>query len=343
MVIQFQYDPHGYASALLMLEKNNYLPKPLAVAAYGKKDDLLHRIECMLGIQKKQVISFNKLAGLFAGLLCFIALNALLLLSKPEKTYSNTSSSSLSKMASPYYFFTEDNGDETKHLPKSTEMAVTSIVNHVEPKVEAKKEEQSARTNPAYEYAAPANEYTIVQKNISALPLAAAFPLTYARLVEPVEVKPLKNYQVEQVKEALEASKRVLEEKQWQDVEKTIADGMTTSEKDALKCEYEKELSKVDWGKMKNKLSMAYDKIDWNSVNENLNKALTEIKIDSLHQVYSIAIAELSGIQKELCENNLKGIPDTDISLESVEQTKKNVQKAMNTLNKVRTRKIIHL
>src|SRR5258705_792012 len=100
MVIQFQYDPHGYASALLMLEKNNYLPKPLAVAAYGRKNELLHRIECMLGIQKKQVISFNKLAGLFAGLLCFIALNALLILSKPEKL-TGTTSASLSRIASP--------------------------------------------------------------------------------------------------------------------------------------------------------------------------------------------------------------------------------------------------
>jgi beta-lactamase regulating signal transducer with metallopeptidase domain len=35
MVIQFQYDPYGYASALLTLEKNNHHPKPLAVAASG--------------------------------------------------------------------------------------------------------------------------------------------------------------------------------------------------------------------------------------------------------------------------------------------------------------------
>ena len=37
MVMQFQYDPHGYASALLTLEKADKLPKPLAVAASGKK------------------------------------------------------------------------------------------------------------------------------------------------------------------------------------------------------------------------------------------------------------------------------------------------------------------
>jgi len=341
MVIQFQYDPHGYASALLMLEKNNYLPKPLAVAAYGKKNDLLQRIEYMLGIQKKQVVSFNKLAGLFAGLLCFIALNALLILSKPEKTHNESTTASLSKIASPFYFFTEENEEEAKQATKPAvelaEVTVPSIVNHIQPKVAAEEVKKPAAR-------ATTNEYAVLeQKSVSSLPFSVALPLTYVRFVEPVELTQLKKYQEEQVTEALEASKKVLEEKQWKDVEKTIADGMTSSEKDALKCQYEKELSKVDWNKMKDKLSLAYDRIDWNVVNDNLSKALTEIKIDSLQQVYATAISELSTIQKELCENNLTAIPDTDVSLASVEQTKKNVQKAIITLNKVRTRKIIHL
>ena len=40
IVLQFQYEPHGYASALLALEKASYLPHPLAVAATdGKKNE----------------------------------------------------------------------------------------------------------------------------------------------------------------------------------------------------------------------------------------------------------------------------------------------------------------
>ena len=63
MVLQFQYDSHEYASALLMLEKTNHAEKILAIGAAGKKNDLLQRIELIMGVQKKPVISFNKLAG----------------------------------------------------------------------------------------------------------------------------------------------------------------------------------------------------------------------------------------------------------------------------------------
>ena len=78
MVIQFQCDPHGYATALLQLEKANHFTKPLTLAASGKKNDLLHRIEMILGFNKNPVFSFNKLAGLFAGLVFAIGLNSIL-------------------------------------------------------------------------------------------------------------------------------------------------------------------------------------------------------------------------------------------------------------------------
>jgi bla regulator protein BlaR1 len=331
MVIQFQYDPYGYASALLVLEKTNYLPKPLAVAVSGKKNDLLHRIEWMLGVQKKQVISFNKLAGLLAGLLCFITLNALLILSKPAKAPGAVSS--LTYLSSPFYLFTDGEGEETKPVAAPKEMPATAIVNHIQPKAEYDK---TIASGPVHEPALPA---VPVSSKVVFSPLT----YTYVNYTEPINIPQLKNYQEEQVKEVLDASKKVLEEKQWKAMENKIADVMTSHEKTMLKDQYEKELSKVDWNKMKDKLRMAYDKIDWNLVNDNLAKAMTEIKMDSLQQVYTSAMTELSSIQKQLCENNLTGIPDTDISLKVVEETKKNVQTAINDLIKVKTRKIIHL
>jgi bla regulator protein BlaR1 len=329
MVMQFQYDPHGYATALLMLEKISYLPRPLAVAAAGKKSDLLNRIECLLGVQKKQVISFNKIAGLFAGLLCFIAVNALLIANKPGKATGD--SASLTDMSSALYFFTESEkgAKDAKPVVVPQETIAQTIVNHarpIEPTAMAQK--------------VPATPEPITED------LALA-EFQFAKLVEPAPgvpaIKELKAYQEQQVKEALEASKKILEQKQWKDVEKNIADAMTEEEKDVLKCQYEKELSKVDWTKMKQKLSLAYDKIDWPAINDNLNSALVEIKIDSLQQVFVQTMTELSTIQNELCENNLKAIPDTDVSLESIEQNKLKVMKALNTLHKVKARKIIHL
>ncbi|HEV7780811.1 MAG TPA: M56 family metallopeptidase, partial [Chitinophagaceae bacterium] len=83
MVLQFQYDSHEYATALLTLEKANHQGQALAIAAAGKKNDLLQRVELIMGVHKRSLISFSKLAGLMAGVLCVIALNALLLFSRP--------------------------------------------------------------------------------------------------------------------------------------------------------------------------------------------------------------------------------------------------------------------
>jgi hypothetical protein len=153
----------------------------------------------------------------------------------------------------------------------------------------------------------------------------------------------LKKYQEQQVQEAVAASKRIIEEKQWKDVEKQIADALSQQEKALVKGQIEMELSKVDWERMQDKLRSAYDQIDWNRVNENLNKAMIEIHIDSLKQVYATSLNELNVLQKELSENNLKGIPDTDISLKAVEQNKRELQKAISTLKKTKVKKVVQL
>jgi len=145
------------------------------------------------------------------------------------------------------------------------------------------------------------------------------------------------------VREADDKSRKVLEEKQWKAVENKIADVMTSYEKSIVKSEYDKEMSKVDWKKMEDKLRLAYDRIEWSKVNEELNKAVAEIKIDSLQQAYSQAMVELSSIQQQLCDNNLTGIPDTDVSLKAVEQGKKDIQKAINSLIRAKVKKVVHL
>src|SRR4029079_1777652 len=194
--------------------------------------------------------------GLFAGLLCFIAVNALLIANKPGKATGDVAS--LTDMSSALYFFTESEkcSKDTKPVIVPQETIAQTIVNHARP-VETTSTAQKAPVTPE-----PVTE-----------DLALA-EFKFAKLVEPAPgvpaIKELKDYQEQQVKEALEASRKILEQKQWKDVEKNIADAMTEEEKDVLKCQYEKELSKVDWTKMKQKLSLAYDKIDWPAINDNL-------------------------------------------------------------------------
>ncbi len=75
MVIQFQYHPHNYASALLTLEKNRLLPVTYGIAAAGKnQQQLLTRIERIMGIQNRQTGFYRLGACLLALLLlAFVA------------------------------------------------------------------------------------------------------------------------------------------------------------------------------------------------------------------------------------------------------------------------------
>jgi hypothetical protein len=99
----------------------------------------------------------------------------------------------------------------------------------------------------------------------------------------------------------------------------------------------------MDWNKWENKLRLAYDNVDWNKVNDQLMKAVNNIRIDSLQKVYSDAICKLDVAQKELFNNKLPGIPDTDITLKNIEERKQLVQKTLNRLKAVRSKKIVHL
>ena len=155
MVMQFEYDPHGYATALLELEKSNHFPKVLAVAANGKKNDLLHRIEWIMGVQKKPVVSFNKVAAVFAGLLFIIGLNALLIFSKPsDKSHRPV----LADITSPFYFFVNDNENKAAdRVNPRPEINREVIANHASREIEPAIVETTAKSeNNLPELIAPA-------------------------------------------------------------------------------------------------------------------------------------------------------------------------------------------
>ena len=99
----------------------------------------------------------------------------------------------------------------------------------------------------------------------------------------------------------------------------------------------------MDLNVLEQRLALAYDRIDWDRINTELNTAVTNIQLDSLNRVYSQALANLSQVEKELNEMNITSIPDSDISIETVEARKKEVLRAINTVKKARTKKIVHL
>ncbi|HWC54134.1 MAG TPA: M56 family metallopeptidase [Chitinophagaceae bacterium] len=332
MVVQFQYDPHGYASALLILEKENHSSRPLAVAASGKKNDLVQRIELILGIHKKSVLSFNRLAGLMAGLLCIIGLNAVLIFAKPSAVDHPKNSLAFNNFSSPFFYLTGNELNREQELPKQ------NTINQIADRTQQQEKKISEN-----------KIKTVVQNNDPLFVVAPdeskkAAPLFLNVNYHPaIEIPKLKAYQQAQINDALAKSKEVLQEGQWKALEKNIADALTSDEKGQLKKVYVKEFSKLNLEKWKDKLTLAYDKIDWERINEQLGKAVYDIKLDSLQMLYSDAAINLENLEQQLHETNQKGIPDSDITLKLIEEHKAEVQKMLNTIKAIRNKKIIHL
>ena len=326
MVLQFQYDSHEYASALLTLEKTKHLQKILIVAATGNKNDFAHRIETIMGVQRKPSVSVNKIAGLISASICILALNLFLLL--PEKKSEGTNTIAYTDSPSPFNFISGGTNEDNDEINKERVENIAADKNDnitTEPVIPSAAENERTQA---------LNEQDIQDISSYAYKLAG---------FEEKEVPELKRYQEQQVKEALEASRKVLESSQWKVVEKSIADAFSEKEKQELKKVYEKELNKFDWNKWEVKLKQAYENIDWEKVNNQLSYAINQIRIDSLQRVYNDVAIKLNDIQKELNANQVTSIPDTDITLKAVEDRKRKVQQTLNTLKAVRNKKIVHL
>ncbi len=328
IVLQFQYDRMGYASALLQMEKARYI-HPMLLGAAGKKNDLVHRIEKILGIEKRSVISVRSFAGFAAGLFCVIALNALLILGKPVVQNGKLS---FQQLANPFYFFTND---ENAAVEENEVIYTTARKDVQKDKIVS----AAPSKNIAFNAIQDAAEFQFPTD-----PAFAASLATYASVInsglEPQET--LKKYQEAKVYQALEMTRKVLEEKEWKKIETQIADALTDIEKEEFKAMYLQEIDKINWKEVEQDLKSSYNKLNWDNIGEQLNTAMTEIRIDSLHKVYSVAAKQLNQLEKELalqaaaCEEN-------SAALTLIHDAKIKTTNALQKIKAAKTKKVVTL
>ncbi len=313
MVLQFRYDAAGYATALLLLEQSGRKTAPLLMPVTGQGHELLHRIERILGVAgSSSLISYRRMAGVVAGLICLLGLNIALRL-----TVTGNGSKGLSRLASKFpTTITGSNGPiaASNHLPQS----VTGT--HQDIKI-CKPDPENALASVTY-------------PDIPGLIHASAL-----QTIRPE----LAHAQKEQVEKALEESRKVLENLQWKAAEKKMADVFTQEEKSLLKKKYLEKVSRFDWSKWEDKLKTAYAQVDWDRINSQLDVAMNHMRIDSLQSVYNLAASKLDQARTIMMESHTEGVPDTDITLKEVERKKKEVEKMLKELKLVRNKKIVHL
>ena len=311
MVLQFQYKPGEYASALLRLEQNKH--RQMVMAAAGKNHDLLHRIESILGMRNKGWNPVRQLSIAFLTMLGITLLHFFVSTKeqKPRETFY-----SLSGELSPYYFL---NG---KNVPANNLVAKASDENPARKK--------NAIPNPLLD--------DLVEGN-SEFPDPGFMNVGFTTTVIP-ELAPEEE---SKVKEAVDATKRILQENEWKAFEKNYAEVFNSAEKTKLKSEYIYEVDKVNWNKLEDQLRLSYSQINWDNVNDKINNSLTQIKLDSLQQQINFNLKTLINVEKSLKENNITGIPDTDITLHVVQQNQQKAREQLECVKAAKVKKIVRL
>ena len=266
-----------------------------------------------------------------AGLLCVIGLNAILIISKPANANKASAFASLKNAGEMFRQAGVEAGRPVAEPEGTVAEIPSSVVNHID--LDRSDDENVVEAPIAASAVSPAGFMTYAIDQPAFLPAA---------LLEP-DMPLLNEDQKQQVKVALDASRKVMASSQWKMVEKEIADVFTQKEKEALKDLYSKQLENINWKEWETKLSYAYNSIEWEKVNLQLNQAVAEIRLDSIQLVYSKAIDKISDVERELKLNELESIPDSKYDLELLEEKKAELRKELNRVKAVRVKKTVRL
>ena len=315
MVLQFQYKPGEYASALLRLEQNKH--RQMVMAAAGKNHDLLHRIESILGMRNKGWNPARQLSIAFLTMLGIALLNFFVSVNKQEPKQGFYT---LSNELSPYYFLNGKKVTSNNFIAKAS-TAKNSLKKNIA--VKDAKDIFNQENLVADESNAP--QFMNVGYTVPVVP----------ELAPDEECK---------VKEAVDATKKILQESEWKAMEKNYADAFSAAEKTQLKAEYNSEITdKVDWNKLEEKLRLSYSQINWDDVHQKINTSLFQIKLDSVRQQINFNLKTLVNVEKAMKENNVTAIPDSDITLQLVQDNQQKAKDQLAIIKAAKVKKIVRL
>lgn len=322
LVLQYGYDKVGYASALLTLEKLSTSRHALALGAAGK-NHLLNRIEKIVGMEKKTSFGRNQFAGLLAALFCIVVFNSILIIKDKEKNNSlyasvdfNTPFNLLDDGSSkPDYTVPTDRKAETNFWIASTQKEIN-------------------RTVPVMT-SGDVQEGPILQPDNMIIQVAQ----------DDVDAS-LTDEQKQKVKTTVDATKKVVANLQWEEVETAIADVLTDNEKLIAKQQYINELNKaVNWKNVEQNMKAQYQSMDWQKIDTKMNNALAAIQLDSLQKTYTIVLNQLNKLTTEVKVNSEStACPLPDQSIEIIEKTKEELSSKINTIKALRSpKKVVRL
>lgn len=315
LVLQFEYDKVAYASALLELEKTNHHQAALAMAA-TKGHNLLHRIERIVGIQKKARLNVQHLMGAFAALMLLFTLNALVIASRePAPDFGSN--------LAPYAFLQLDQHlapwqPATAPEPAKTTVRSTRLVSTVPgnalasvpvPPPPAPAVEEAATGDPAF--------HTV------------AFDESAAQLTKEQRVE---------VQAAVTNARKLLEV-QWAEVERTIPDGLTASERELVRRQYLNQVASINWQRLETNLQNGYGQgnVDLARINNQLNQGIALVQLDSMQTAYRSALVQLDKANTAAARSAATPLPD--ISLSELKRVRQELEQKIADIDALKGRK----
>jgi bla regulator protein BlaR1 len=327
LVLQFGYDKVGYASALLTLEKLSIHHQLLAMGATGKKH-LLNRIEKIVGMEKKKGFRLNHLAGILAALFCIILFNSILIIKEKEQAESLIAFESVN----PLNVFDQGSSSRSAYqfspVQESIDQAAPASMSHTASLISTK------TWTP-----------TVVVDDIS-LSHPESNPMIMQVALNEVEVS-LTTEQKENVKTTVDATRKILGNLQWKEMEKAIAEVLSDREKEVAKKEYLQELEKsVNWKNVEDKIKANYEEMDWSRINSNVKQALTVIQLDSLQKCYTAVLTQLEKANEQACNktqlNSITPLPDQSVS--EIQRSTEELRRKVDTIRALRNpKKVVKL
>lgn len=324
LVLQFQYGGYDYASALLSLEKLSHTRQFLVLGAGGNSPELLGRIETILGVQTKKQVSLRQFTRTLSALFYILLLQTIFLLGRTVTMKGTNNHSGIIASNFPGIRTGIPDGAESLSFTANSQKELEAGL------------AAGDKDDPGYLPAMGAMTGNPGLMNVSYE--------TMADQTDP-EVE-LELPEKEMVKEAVASSRKLLESSQWSSIEKSLADVFSETEKAELKEAYRKEMSKFDWKQWENRLMMAYEKVNWEKVNYQLAESLSNLRTDSLVRVYSDAMVNLSRAQKELANHSAEAemaASDAEMIKRTLAEKQRHLQKELNRLKGIRSKKIIQL
>jgi bla regulator protein blaR1 len=323
LVLQFGYDKVGYASALLTLEKISATRHALALGAGGRKNYLLHRIEKIVGMEQKKGFKRNQFAGLLAALFCIVVFNSILIIK--DKQQDNNLYASVD-VSNPFNLFEDNLKSKSDYLLPVNRKAETNAWI------------ASVKTEP--------KPVPVMQSaDVSEQPFLEADDMIMHVAADDVDAS-LTREQKEKVKTTVAATKKVLGDLQWKEVETVIADVLTENEKIVAKQQFVKELNKADyWKNIERNMKAQYENIDWQNVDNKMKNAQLSLQLDSLQKTYSVVLSELNKLTVDVKGNaEISVCPLPDQSIEQIQRTKEELSSRVNTIKALRsTKKVVRL